>query len=61
MRIISKDKNERIVKCKCCNSEIAYKMSEAFTGLFDVKYISCPVCKEDIRISIFNKVVENND
>lgn len=30
MEIISKDKQERITKCKCCNTQISYKLEDCF-------------------------------
>lgn len=57
MRIISKDKQERIKKCSCCNTKIAYKMADVSLGLWNEKYIRCPVCNELSKISIFDKKV----
>ena len=55
MRIISKDEVERKHKCPVCKSVIAYKQEDIFLGFWDAKEIMCPVCKEFIKISIFDK------
>lgn len=57
MRIIKKDERERKTKCSCCNTEIAYKMEDVHLGLWEQKYIKCPVCNELSKISMFDKKV----
>lgn len=57
MRIISKDNRERITQCKYCNTKIAYKNEDVFLGMWAIKQIQCPVCKQSIKISVFDRRV----
>lgn len=54
MEIISKDETKRIVQCKACKSKISYKMAEIIAG-FSRNFIECPVCRNIIYVSIFDK------
>ncbi len=58
MEIISKDKQERITKCKCCNTQISYKLEDCFFDLWNKRRLRCPVCNEWIKTSIFDKKVK---
>lgn len=59
MRVISKDEQERIKQCSCCNSMIAYKMEDVrFDNVLNTKEIVCPVCNKWIKASIFDKKVK---
>lgn len=59
MRIISEDETERIVKCSCCGTRVAYMRKEIVADLFGTKYIGCPVCKNPVLVSIFDRRVKN--
>lgn len=59
MRVISKDEQERITKCCCCKSKIAYKMEDISLWVWNEKVIRCPVCKQITSVSIFDKKIKN--
>lgn len=51
MKIIKDNSNKEIkVKCKTCKSKLLVKMSECLIGMFQLRYIDCPVCKKTIWI-----------
>lgn len=51
MRIIKNNSEKEIkVKCKCCKSKLAIKIKEFHLGMFDRRFIECPICKKDIWI-----------
>lgn len=51
MKILKDNSNKEIkVKCKTCKSKILIKISECEIGMFEKRYIECPVCKKTIWI-----------
>ena len=58
MRLIKENKQERIHKCGFCKSILAYKHTDILSDFWDNKYMKCPVCKERIYPSIFNRKVK---
>ena len=57
MRIIEEDNHERVCRCRTCKTKIAYKMQEVKRG-YDENRITCPVCREWVSVSIFDRKVK---
>ena len=53
MRIIKANIQEKIRKCSCCKSVIAYNCRDIFGN-----FIRCPVCGKEQTVSIFDKKVK---
>ena len=62
MRIIKKGKiplpKEKIKVCWNCNTEMAYVKDDYFLDINYDKYIICPVCRQRLNPSIFDKKVK---
>ena len=58
MRVLKKISYEKIHKCPNCKSLIAYTPQDIVRNFFDDKFIICPVCREDVWISIFDRKVK---
>ena len=51
MKIIKDNSNKEVkVKCKCCKSKMLIKIKEFNIGMFDRRFIECPICKKDIWV-----------
>ena len=58
MRIINEDKQERMTKCNCCNTIIAYKNKDIQLDMWNDRYVRCPICKQKIAVSIFDRKIK---
>ena len=58
MRILKKKSYEKVHKCPNCKSLIAYTPQDIVRDLFDNKFIICPVCRDFVWISIFDRKVK---
>lgn len=59
MRIIKEGKiKEKIKKCFNCSTKMAYKKSDINLNMDFNEYIICPICKQHLLTSIFDKKVK---
>ena len=58
MRVLKKQSYEKVHKCPHCKSLIAYTPQDIVRNFLDDKFIICPVCREDVWISIFDRKVK---
>lgn len=56
MRVLKEINYEKKHKCKYCKSIFAYKEEDVDRAWYN-KIIRCPVCKQIISVSIFDKKV----
>lgn len=56
MRIIEKNEKEKIKKCNYCGSIFAYKPEDIINCIY--KKVLCPVCKNFVEVSIFDKTLK---
>lgn len=57
MRIIKANIQEKIRKCSCCKSVIAYNCRDIKKDILG-NFIRCPVCGKEQSVSIFDKKVK---